>query len=187
MFKKLATGNNGKLRLVVQNDGHLLRPVLHVYEQKDQDRLLEWLSTRFQIPCNVRHKKKGRSKAYVRRKPPVLIISDTSPLGKLYICFHEFAHLLSERNHPGHGHKHGRYFREALCSILKTAKVSEEVYPWKSEYKLIYQWAQRTHRSRDVSQDSQNPSVNGNNDGLMSFRELLRIVPKPRKKPRKDQ
>jgi hypothetical protein len=114
-------------------------PSLQVSTRVDQRRLLRWLSTAFNLPCRVEHKTTGLSKAYVHRN--VLMLSDTSGMGPLSVCLHEFAHLLAEREHPGHGHRHGRYFRETLLTIIETVGMNPKDYPWRREYKSINAWA----------------------------------------------
>ena len=126
-------------RTVLMSKGLTKPPSLQVSTRVDQRRLLRWLSTAFKLACRIEHKTTGRSKAYIKRN--VLVLSDTSGLGPLSVCLHEFAHLLAEREHPGHGHRHGRYFRETLLTIIETVGMNPKDYPWRREYKSINAWA----------------------------------------------
>lgn|GEM_PF-4596558 len=126
------------------------RPSLHIRTRQDQCALIMWLAKHFDVaPPRVRHKYTGLSKAYPRRRPRAqLVISDASPMGRLPVCLHEFAHVLTEKYHPGEGHMHGKQFCYRLSCILGALHIPPAGYPWKNEYASIYTWA-RKHKFTD--------------------------------------
>lgn len=109
---------------------------------KPRRALLSRLSKHFDLPiASIEFVETGRSKAYVVERE--LIISDASPYGPVGVCLHEFAHLLAERRRPGHGHRHGLLFRQALLDCCAAVGMEPHTYPWHQEYTRLRQWARK--------------------------------------------
>lgn len=116
-----------------------MQPSQRVQTRTDQEQLLRRLSEYFNIERTVSHCEQGRSTACIRTRH--ITLSDSSKLGRLAVCLHEFAHLLAEHRHRGIGHRHGAYFRGALLDTIAALNMAPQDYPWHAEYVSIYRWA----------------------------------------------